>query len=126
MIVTLGVAGGTKGNGAHGTSAKGVCGIIIFENLHVSAKLKMHVVEHGVAGPGHNGIRTEGVGNAILVGELIQATNGIGHHVMDHEAGKALEGKSVGAGTQALLDGANGSFNFADMAVSGHNVHGDR
>ena len=42
-------------------------------------------------GPGDNASRTEGRGNAVFAGKLVEASNDIGNHVGNHEFGKAFE-----------------------------------
>ena len=54
--------------------------------------------------------------------ERVEAADDVRHHVHNHESGKPLERKAMSAGTQALLDGANGALDFSDVAVSGDYV----
>ena len=51
--------------------------------------------------------------------ERVEAADDVRHHVHNHESGKPLERKAMSAGTQALLDGANGALDLSDVAVSG-------
>jgi hypothetical protein len=46
---------------------------------------------------------------------LIEASNGVGNNVMDHDPGKSFERQAMDAGAKALFDGANGPFNLTNV-----------
>ena len=48
---------------------------------------------------------------------MIEAADGIVHHVLDEEAREALERQTMRAGAQTFLDGADGALQFADETV---------
>jgi hypothetical protein len=54
--------------------------------------------------------------------EHVEAADDIRHHVHNQERGKPFEREAMNAGTQPLLDGADGALDFADVAVSGDYV----
>jgi hypothetical protein len=45
---------------------------------------------------------------------------------MDHELGEAFVGEAVHAGTEPILNGADGALDLADVAVRRHDVHDNR
>ena len=57
--------------------------------------------------------------------ELIETTDGVGHHVLHEKTRKSTERESVGTCSQPLLDCAYGAFHFADVTVGGDHIHGD-
>ena len=44
----------------------------------------------------------------------------------DHEFGNAFERETMYASTKTLFDGPSGAFNFANVTVSGYDVHSNR
>ncbi len=44
----------------------------------------------------------------------------------DHQFGKSTEREAVHAGTKALLDGSDRTFDLTNMTVGGYNVHCNR
>ncbi len=55
--------------------------------------------------------------------EVIQTADNIRDHVTEHELGKASERETVDARAEAILDSANGAFNFTNVTVGSDNVH---
>ena len=78
------------------------------------------------ASTGDDGGGAERRGDPVWVEEHVETTKDIGHKVGDEELWNATDREAMNGGAEALLDGANGPFDFADVAVSGHDVHSDR
>ena len=125
IVVPLGIARRGEGDGSHGASSEGVRGVVILKQLHIRAQLKAHAIK--IRGPhsSDNGGGAHGVGNTVLPRKLIQASDGVGYHVANHEAGKALERKAVRTCSKTLFNSTNRPLDLANVAVGWDNVKRD-
>lgn len=70
-----------------------------------------------------NGSGAQRFGDAPAARKYVEATNDIVNHVADHELWYTLEREAMKRGTEALLDCTDGALDFANGAVSGHDIH---
>jgi len=126
IIVTVGVAGRGQGNGTKGTSLGGVGRGVGLEELDIGAKFETELVEINGGTAGDNGGGTHGMGDTVGPRELVEAAKHMCDHVVDHNFGEALIREAVGASAEAFFDGPDGPFDFADVAVGGDDVGGNR
>jgi hypothetical protein len=122
---SLGITGGTDGNGAHGAGVGGVGGIVVVINLGVAAKFNTHGVEIRAWLSCDKSGGAESVRDAGWPWKLVETADNVCDHVADEKFGEAAVGEAVSASAEGLLDGANGTFDFANVTIRGNDVEMD-
>ena len=121
----MGITRGSKCDGSHRASTKGVRRIVVFEQLNIGAELQAHPMIVRSTNPGDNGVRAEGIRDAMFPWELIEASDGVSDHVADEEARQTTERQTVCAGSEPFLHSTNGTLDLANVAVGGDDVQGN-
>ena len=98
-IFALRVARGCEGDGAQGAVVESVCGVGVFEHLHVGPKLKRQCVEIRWGGACNKQGGTHGGRNTGRRREHVEATDDVEHHAYHHDFWKALKRQTVNTGT---------------------------
>ncbi len=70
-MIALGVASWGQCDGANGAGLEGVGRRVVFEQLHVCAKLDAHAVEIRDSGTGDDGVGAHRGGDAVFPRELV-------------------------------------------------------
>ena len=103
----MGVTRGREGNGAQGPRTEGVGRVIVLEQLNIAAEFQAHTVVVGGANAIYDSGGAERVRDAMFPRKLIEAADGIGDHVADHETRQTTERHPVGTSAKALLNCAD-------------------
>jgi hypothetical protein len=69
--------------------------------------------------------RADGIRDTLLPRKLVQVADDIVDHVTNEQFGEASEREAMDARTEALFDGSDRAFNFANVAISRNNVQLD-
>ena len=125
IVVTLGVPSGGERDGADRSRLEGVGGGVVLENLHVGTEFDAHVMVVRISDASDEARRAHCFRYPVLPRELVETADGVAHHVHDQHFGQPSERQTVGTGPKALLNRADGPFDFANVTVGGHDVEAD-
>ncbi len=114
------VSGRSHGYGSGGAAVHRV--VVIVMHLGVCAIFDATVSLEFNCPPGHNGARTQCVGDAVWVGEGIQPERAIVNHLHNHVHWKPCEWYGVINAASALFESSNILLDFRDVIVVPGNV----
>jgi hypothetical protein len=57
-------------------------------------------------------------GNTVAIGKMVEEADNIGDHVLEEDPGEEPTREDVCTSTEALLDGADGAIDLADVPVA--------
>ena len=126
IVVTVGITREVEFDGAHGARPSGVGGVIILKYLDIGSELQRHVVVIWQWDASDNACRTHGGRDMVGPRELVETPDRLRNQVMNHQFWDPFERQTMDEGPEALLGGAHGAFNFADMTIGRNDVDGNR
>jgi hypothetical protein len=98
---------------------------MVFKDLSVRPELDAHGSVIRGRGAGHNSGGAHGAGDTVHTGKLVQATDAVRDHGDNHEFGEATKREAMHTRAEALLNGPNRTFHFANVTVGRDDVHLD-
>ena len=125
IVRSLDVSGRVEGNGADGTSGWGVGGGVIIKHLRICAEFDSHRIVVWTMVSCDNVSRAGGLGDAVGAWKLVEAASDIRYHVLDQDLGESAIWEAMCAYANALLDGADGALDFANVSIGRNDVEMD-